>query len=329
MLTTLERDPAITTSTTETRPAGDGTASTDAVVVDGLTKRYGRRTAVENLSFTVPRGAVAGLIGPNGAGKTTVMAMLLGLVRPTSGEASVLGHSIRHPRQYLRHVGALIESPAFHPAVSGVQNLRSLAVLGGHDTAGLDGLIELVGLAGRGTDRYGSYSLGMKQRLGIAAALIGDPQLVVLDEPTNGLDPAGMKDVRRLIRRFADEGRTVVVSTHLLSELEHVCDFLVVIDRGGLVHLGTPDSLTTGADRLVLRAADRGRVDDLLAVAAAAGLPTQRDGDDIVIAVGPDLDVPALAGELNRRAHVAGVTLCELRHDRPDLETRYLELLAR
>ncbi len=226
----------------------------DAVVVDRLTKRFGDRVAVDEVSFSVPAGSVAGLIGPNGAGKTTIMAMLLGLVRPSGGSATVLGSPVSKRTEYLSRVGALIEGPAFHPGVSGVDNLRSLAVLGGHSTVGIDDLIDLVGLTGRGGDRVGSYSFGMKQRLGIAAALLGDPQLVLLDEPTNGLDPVGMQDIRTLIRAISDGGRTVIVSSHLLGELEHVCDWLIVLDHGGLVHLGTPESLGGTTDTLVLRA---------------------------------------------------------------------------
>ena len=221
----------------------------------------------------MPRGAVAGLIGPNGAGKTTLMAMLLGLVRSSGGSATVLDHPIERPADYLGRVGALIETPAFHPAVSGVDNLRALALLARQSPDDIDELIDLVGLAGRGHDRYGSYSLGMKQRLGIAAALLGDPELVILDEPTNGLDPVGMQDMRALIGEIAGHGRTVLVSSHLLSELEQVCDWLVVIDRGGLVHLGPPDTLA-GTDRLVLRAADVARADDLAVLAGSSGLRT-------------------------------------------------------
>ncbi len=176
------------------------------------------------------------------------MAMLLGLVHPTSGTGTVLGEPLGKPARYLNRVGALIESPAFHPAVSGIDNLRSLAVLGKHSEKNIPDLIELVGLAGRGRDRVGSYSMGMKQRLGIAAALLGDPELIILDEPTNGLDPVGMQDVRRLIGEVAKGGRTILVSSHLLSELEQVSDWLIVIDRGGIVHLGTPESLA-GAGR--------------------------------------------------------------------------------
>jgi len=308
----------------------------DAVVVDGLTKRFGARTAVDGVSFRIPVGTVAGLIGPNGAGKTTIMAMLLGLVQPTSGTATVFGAPISRRSDYLHRVGALIESPAFHPAVSGVDNLRSLAVLAGQSGDDIDELIDVVGLTGRGHDRYGAYSLGMKQRLGIAAALLGNPDLVILDEPTNGLDPMGMQDVRQLIKQISGTGdrpvggarRTVLVSSHLLGELEQVCDWLIVLDRGGLVHLGPPDSLGGGADRLVLEVADAARLDDLAAIVDTARLPVHRDGTSVAVTLDGDVDVSLLAAEINRRAHTAGIVLTELHHDRADLEDRYLRMIT-
>jgi ABC-2 type transport system ATP-binding protein len=311
---------------TEPPPATD---ADDAVVVDRLTKRFGSRVAVDEVSFSVPVGTVAGLIGPNGAGKTTIMAMLLGLVQPSGGSATVLGSPVSKRTEYLSRVGALIEAPAFHPGVSGVDNLRALAVLGSHPTVGLDGLVDLVGLTGRGDDRVGSYSFGMKQRLGIAAALIGDPDLVILDEPTNGLDPVGMQDVRTLIRTISDGGRTVIVSSHLLSELEQVCDWLIVLDHGGLVHLGTPESLGGTSDALVLRADRAGQLDDLAAIAGSSGLPVERHDDTLVVTLGDEIDAAHLAAEINRRAHTAGIVLAELHHQRADLEARYLELVNR
>ncbi|MGH9231372.1 MAG: ABC transporter ATP-binding protein [Acidimicrobiales bacterium] len=301
----------------------------DAVVVEGLTKRYGGRAAVDDLSFAIPTGTVTGLIGPNGAGKTTLMAMLLGLVRPTSGTGSVLGEPLGKTAGYLDRVGALIESPAFHPAVSGIDNLRSLAVLGGRSQRTIPDLIELVGLAGRGQDRVGSYSTGMKQRLGIAASLLGDPELILLDEPTNGLDPVGMQDVRRLIGEIALGGRTILVSSHLLGELEQVADWLIVIDHGGLVHLGTPESLAAAGEALVLRTADpaqtpmlRTMVDD------STPIGVEVDGDDVLVMLDGDVDAASLAVEINRRAHTAGIVLSELHYRRADLEARYLNLVS-
>src|SRR3990170_3714810 len=226
-----------------------------ALSVTGLTKRYGARTAVDDLDIDLPTGVVAGFVGPNGAGKTTTMAMLLGLVRPTAGTGTVLGHSIDRPADYLDRVGALIESPAFYPALSGEANLRMLATVAGHDPAPIPGLVDLVGLGGRGADRYRNYSLGMKQRLGIAAALLGDPELLILDEPANGLDPQGVREMRGLIGRVAERGRTVLVSSHDLSELEQVCDWLVLIDKGRSLYQGPTVSLLDGVvGGLVVRA---------------------------------------------------------------------------
>ncbi len=172
----------------------------------GLTKRYGDRVAVDHLDIEVPSGVVAGFVGPNGAGKTTTMAMLLGLVRPTAGTGTVLGASIDEPAAYLHEVGALIESPAFYPSLTGAENLRMFATVGRHDTASIPALLDEVGLGDRGDDRYRSYSLGMKQRLGIAAALLGDPKLLILDEPANGLDPQGVREMRSPRRRSRRHG---------------------------------------------------------------------------------------------------------------------------
>ncbi|MBA2337247.1 MAG: ATP-binding cassette domain-containing protein, partial [Acidimicrobiia bacterium] len=179
-----------------------------ALTVNGLTKQYGGHTAVDNLDVELPTGVVAGFVGPNGAAKTTTMAILLGLVRPTAGTATVLGCTIDQPAAYLHRVGALVKSPAFHPSLSGADNLRMLAIVGGHQPASIPGLLHLVGLAGRGDDPYRGYSLGMKQRLGIAVALLDDPELLILDEPANGLDPQGVRDMRGLIGSVADQGRT-------------------------------------------------------------------------------------------------------------------------
>jgi len=209
-----------------------------AISARGLTKRYGSRRAVDALDLEIPAGAVAGFVGPNGSGKTTTMAMLLGLVQPTQGTGSVLGYALDEPASYLRRVGALIESPAFYPGLTGAENLRVLAAVGGHDERDITGLLEIVGLAGRGGDRFRGYSLGMKQRLGIAAALLGDPDLLILDEPINGLDPAGIREMRELIGRLADGRRTLLISSHALAELDQVCDWLVVIEHGSLVYQG-------------------------------------------------------------------------------------------
>ena len=305
----------------------DTITSDPAVTCAGLTKRFGHRTAVDQVSLSIPAGVVAGLVGPNGAGKTTLMAMLLGLARPSGGRATVLGHDISEPAAYLGRVGALIEAPAFHGGLSGEANLRLLAELGGSDRSEIPSLLDLVGLNGRGGDPYRTYSLGMKQRLGIAAALLGDPELVLLDEPSNGVDAAGMREVRGIISAIADAGRTVIVSSHLLAELEQVCDWLVVVDRGGLVYEGALEEFgVADGGQLVVATADPAqlaRVDELV---RRHGVNARRTGDALHVDVGRH-DPIVLAACVNRSAHDAGVTLTELHHHTPDLNDRYLTLV--
>jgi ABC-2 type transport system ATP-binding protein len=298
-----------------------------ALSVSRLTKKYGDRTAVDNIDIELPAGVVAGFVGPNGAGKTTTMAMLLGLVRPTAGTGTVLGHSIDRPADYLDRVGALIESPAFYPALSGEANLRMLATVAGHDPAPIPGLVDLVGLGGRGADRYRNYSLGMKQRLGIAAALLGDPELLILDEPANGLDPQGVREMRGLIGRVAERGRTVLVSSHDLSELEQVCDWLVLIDKGRSLYQGPTVSLLDGVvGGLVVRAQETSDTVALQRILATRGNEVaSRDGRLLVDVNGAD--VAALAAEVNRAAFEAGIVLVELSPQRTTLEDRYLSLV--
>jgi ABC-2 type transport system ATP-binding protein len=275
----------------------------------------------------VPPGVVAGFVGPNGAGKTTTMAMLLGLVRPSEGSGTVLGGRLGDPGSYLGSVGALIEGPAFYPGLSGAQNLAVLATAAGHDPAQVPALLERVGLATRGDDRFRRYSFGMKQRLGIAAALLGDPRLLILDEPINGLDPAGVHEMRGLIGRLAGGERTVLVSSHVLAELEQVCDWLIVIDGGRLVFQGPAAELLdrTGAT-LVVAPEHPGDVDRLRAVLEAAGHESRAAGDHLEVAVDGS-DPRRLAAELNRAASGGGIDLAELRVHRTSLEDRYLTMV--
>ena len=222
--------------------------TTEPVVeVEGLTKRYGRVTAVDAVSLRVHRGEVFGFLGPNGAGKTTTLRMLLGLVSPTSGRATVLGRPPGDP-EALRRTGSLIEGPGFYPHLSGRVNLEVLARYAGVPVEQVGPALESVGLADRAGDRFRTYSLGMKQRLGVAGALLKDPQLVILDEPTNGLDPQGMRDMRALIQRLGAEGRTVVLSSHLLGEVQAVCHRVAVINAGRIVTTGTVEQLRGEAD---------------------------------------------------------------------------------
>jgi ABC-2 type transport system ATP-binding protein len=212
----------------------------NVVETHALTKRYGSLLAVDGLSIQVPRGGVFGLLGPNGSGKTTTMSMLLGLITPTSGTFDLLGHNtVKGHLEALRHVGALVESAAFYPYLSGRANLQYFQGINGRGgSRDIERLLELVGLSSRGHSRFSTYSQGMKQRLGIAYALLGDPTLLFLDEPTNGLDPAGMAEVRELIRHLGSEGRTVLLSSHLLHEVEQVCDRVAILSRGRLIAQG-------------------------------------------------------------------------------------------
>jgi ABC-2 type transport system ATP-binding protein len=299
-----------------------------AVRVRGLTKHYGGLVAVERLEFEVPSGVVAGLIGPNGAGKTTTLAMLLGLVRPTSGDATVLGHPIGDPAAYLGRVGALIETPAFYQSLTGRQNLELLATVAGGDPLAVAGLLDRVGLGDRGNDRFRTYSTGMRQRLGIAAALLGDPHLLLLDEPTNGLDPVGKAEMRGLLGRLARPGRSVVVSSHVLAELEQICDWLVIIDKGRLLFEGrTSELLESARTRLLLvpqHPRDLPRLGQLL---ARQGHTVE--GRDHHIAVAVDgADSHRLAAELNVAAMDGGVVLAELRASAATLEDRYLAMVG-
>jgi ABC-2 type transport system ATP-binding protein len=308
---------------------GSHRARPPALVTEGLTKRYGSRLAVDNLSLEVPAGVVAGFIGPNGAGKTTTMAMLLGLVAPTAGSASVLGSSLDDPASYLGRVGALIETPAFWPGLTGVENLRVLATLGGHDPRRIPEVLDLVGLGGRGGDRFGQYSLGMKQRLGIAAALLGDPELLVLDEPTNGLDPAGINEIREFILELADGERTVLVSSHILSELEHVSDWLIVINDGSLLYQGPAEGFLGRVPTMVALAPEHlGDLERLASVVRADGHEPRTEDAELTVPVEKERDARALAAALNRAAVAHGIVLVELHIRRPSLESQYLAAIG-
>ncbi|MCR6485689.1 ABC transporter ATP-binding protein [Amycolatopsis sp. OK19-0408] len=283
------------------------------VETTALTKRYGPIAAVEDLHLSVRAGEVYGFLGPNGAGKTTTLRMLLGLIRPTSGTVRLFG---AEPGG-LGRVGALIEGPAFYPYLSGRVNLKVLADHAGVRRGRVEEVLDVVSLTDRAKDRYATYSLGMKQRLGLAAALLKEPELVVLDEPTNGLDPAGMADMRVTLRKLAADGCTVLLSSHLLAEVEQICDRVGVLDRGRLV------SETTVAD---LRAGGALRV-------VAEPLEAARDHlcrlyrEVRVDGVALELDVdPGEAGRVNAGLVGAGITVTELRWHEPDLEQTFLAL---
>jgi ABC-2 type transport system ATP-binding protein len=294
----------------------------DEVVVttDALTKRYGAHTAVDGVSLTVRRGEVYGFLGPNGAGKTTTLRMLLGLIRPTSGTARVLGHRPGDPAATGR-TGALIEGPGFYPYLSGRDNLRVMARYQGLGTAQADAALDRVDLSRQGADAFRSYSLGMKQRLGVAAALLGDPELLVLDEPTNGLDPAGMADMRRLLVDLAQRGKTVLLSSHLLGEVQEICDRVGVISGGQLIRQSTVADIR-GVSSLFVRADP---IDIALAVAMGVA------GDDAVELVGDGIRIDsdtATAAQLAKALVEQGVLLHELRVIERSLEEVFFEITA-
>ena len=308
------------------------TVTATVVETNGLTKRYGSRTVVDALDMQIPAGVVAGFIGPNGAGKTTTLRMLLGLVRPSAGEGRVFSLPLHSPARYLPRVGALIESPAFYPSLSGERNLAVQAMLGGHSLARVPVVLERVGLADRSGDRYRTYSLGMKQRLGIAGALLGDPTLLILDEPTNGLDPAGIRDMRGLVRSLADDGPTVLISSHLLAEVQQVCDWLVVIEHGRLVFQGPTALLLAGGDELTLRSEQLADLPRLQALLTRRGLVATVANDRVHVdlaeasASSGTGGINGLLGEINRAAMAEQLTLVELTITRASLEDRYLTL---
>jgi ABC-type multidrug transport system ATPase subunit len=284
-----------------------------------LGKRYGSRiVAVDRLTMRVRRGEVYGFLGPNGAGKTTTLRMLLGLIRPTSGSAVVLGAPPGSPES-LGRIGALVETPALYPFLSGRDNLRVLARHAGVPEARIDVVLDEVDLTDRAADKFGAYSLGMKQRLGVAAALLKDPELLILDEPTNGMDPAGMAEMRAFVRGLGRGRRTVLLSSHLMTEVEQICDRVGVIDAGTLVGEGTVDELR-GRESLLVRAEPLAQAERV--VAALDGVE-HVVVDDGALRIAAD---PGAAPAINRALVQAGVAVSELRAERATLETVFLEL---
>lgn len=296
--------------------------STMAISVRDLSKKYGDRMAVSHINFDVPLGTVCGFVGPNGSGKTTTMRMLLGLITHTGGSGQVLDGSIDEPEKYLSRVGAMIEGPAFYPALTGFQNLTVLAKLGGFSTDLIQGLLDLVGLGDRGDSKYKTYSLGMKQRLGIAAALLPNPKLLVLDEPTNGLDPAGIHEVRSLLRKLADAGTTVFVSSHLLSEIEMISDHLVMLRLGKVIFSGKTSDLLAKQQPVIVAVPEKvSDLDKLMQIAVAAGHKAIISDSAVHVTGTSDF-----SATLNRAAFDAGIVLASLTPVRASLEDTFFEM---
>jgi ABC-2 type transport system ATP-binding protein len=297
---------------------------TMAVTSVGLTKRFGNRLAVDGVDLAIPAGSVCGFVGPNGAGKTTTLRMLLGLIRPTSGTGTVLGRPLTDPASYLERVGALIEAPAFYPALSGERNLLVLTRLAGLDSSIIEPTLHRVGLGERADDSFRSYSQGMKQRLGIAAALLVTPSLLLLDEPTNGLDPAGILEMRGLVRSLSKDGITVLVSSHLLAEVEQICNHLVMIRDGQLVYQGSVDDLDAShTAELTIRAERYDQTTALHELITAAGLRAHLADDLQTIVVEAD---GSWAARVNRMAMSADITLVELAERHRSLEEAFFAM---
>ena len=293
-------------------------SSEQVIVARGLTKSYGDKLAVDGLSFSVGWGKVTGFLGPNGAGKTTTLRMVLGLVAPSRGSVTILGGSYPSLAQPLRQVGALLDAAEAHPLRSGLNHLRVLAGAAGIDDARVKEVLGLVGLGDAAKKKVGQYSLGMKQRLGLAAALLGDPRVLILDEPANGLDPAGIKWLRELLRSFAENGGAVFVSSHQLGEVSHLADEVVVINHGSLVTQKPIDELVLGRASVVR--AQTPQAQRLVDVLASAGLDASVTGAEEVTVS------DATAPEVGTLAFRGGVVLYGLQAGAQNLEEAFFAL---
>jgi ABC-2 type transport system ATP-binding protein len=293
-----------------------------AIRTRGLTKRYGSRTAVDGIDLDIPTGVIAGFVGPNGSGKTTTIRMLLSFVAPTAGTAEVLGVPVDRPGDYLPRVGALIEGPAFYWWLSGRRNLEILAALGGVSAARVEEVLAIVELGERAEDRVLGYSLGMKQRLGIAAALLPAPDLLILDEPANGLDPSGIQDMRRLLARLRDQGVTIFISSHILSELEQIADWILVLKEGRLLFHGTmADLLVRRRTTWMLVPEQPELLDPLVGLLTRAGYDASRHNGHVRLE-----GLQGRAARVNRLAMEGGIVLDEITQVRSNLEETFLAI---
>jgi ABC-2 type transport system ATP-binding protein len=308
---------------------------TDEFVVEtsGLTKRFGARTVVDRIDLRVPRGSAFGYLGPNGAGKTTTIRMLLGLTPADGGGMRLLGHPVPRERSAaLTRVGALVEEPKFLDYLTGRENLRIVAAVRDAQADGrIDGALERVGLRDRANERVKRYSTGMRQRLGVARCLLADPELLILDEPANGLDPAGILEFRQMVGALVAEGRTVMLSSHLLDEVEKVCDAVAILDRGRLVAQGPIAELSgEGSRSVVLHSIESGR-----ALTLVTGHPAVRsveeNGEGIRVVLGhvSTPEARSIAADLNRRLVEGGVPVFGIELPRVTLEERFLEITHR
>ncbi len=310
----------------DTRPA----ESQWAVETHGLTKRFGENVAVNGVELLVPRGCAFGYLGPNGAGKTTLIRVLLGLTHADAGTMSLLGYQVpRHRDKALARVGAIVDEPRFHGHLTGRQNLRILAAARDAAARGrIEPALERVGILHRADDKVSKYSMGMRQRLGVAACLIADPELLILDEPMNGLDPAGMQDMREMILSLVAEGRTVVLSSHLLDEVERTCDAVAIVDRGNVIRQGAISELLAGTSLKVdVECSDPARARALLDVLpVATGAEVGPAGLTVTLPAGTTRDVVA---EINRLLVEGGIAVYRLQEVQTSLESWFLQVTSR
>jgi ABC-2 type transport system ATP-binding protein len=317
-------------TTTATRQSGSSTDQQWAVETHGLVKRFGDNTAVNGVELLVPRGCAFGYLGPNGAGKTTLIRVLLGLTPADAGTMSLLGYPVPSQRaRALARVGAIVDEARFHGHLTGRQNLRILAAA--RESAAPDRIgpaLERVGLQHRADDRVSKYSMGMRQRLGVAACLLGDPELLILDEPMNGLDPAGMRDMRDMILALVAEGRTVVLSSHLLDEVERTCDAVAIVDRGNVIRQGSIHELLAGAAvELQIDCSDPERANGILAATTlGATVEVLPEGLGIALPLGTGHDAVA---DINRRLVEAGISVYRLQQIQASLESWFLQVTSR
>jgi len=301
-----------------------------AVEIHGLTKRFGSRAAVDSVDLLVPRGSAFGYLGPNGAGKTTLIRVLLGLTRADSGTMSLLGVPVpAQRRRALARVGAIVDEPRFHGHLTGRENLKVLAAARGGDAKNQIGpALDRTGLTQRADDKVSAYSMGMRQRLGLAACLLADPQLLILDEPMNGLDPAGMHEMRDLIRGLVYEGRTVMLSSHLLDEVERTCDAVAIVDHGQVIRQGPISELTGGVGVVLdVQCSDPHMAARALAQPAiASGTTVTEDGLNVTLAEGPAREQTA---EIVRRLVGASISVYSLRPTHARLEDWFLSVTSR
>ena len=303
----------------------------NVVETNGLTKRFGDRVAVREVDLHIPRGCAFGYLGPNGAGKTTLIRMLLGLTGATSGTMHLLGRPVPAERaKALARVGAIVEEPRFHGHLTGRENLRVIAAARepeAHER--IDGALARVGLSERADERVKRYSQGMRQRLGVARSLLADPELLILDEPTNGLDPGGIHEFRAMIRGFVAEGRTVLLSSHLLDEVERICDQVAIVDRGRVAMQGSIAELAAGGEQTILVATnDDGRA--LAIVGEHRAVQSATTGPEGVrVTLRPDVAANDAAGDLSRRLVLANLALRRFEPTRVSLEQRFLEITSR